>query len=420
MPTDYNSSYEQVLQQISVLYFDTAHDDTRLISGMAELSAIHGSRVYRDFFSLVTGKNLGSQQSVIIWQEMLQHRAVFIAPEYHHVGLRPAMLDYLYRVVGEIENPRLIDAAFIENIMKTSVSDGLTGLYNHSFFKAHLEKMIVQGRRRQDSAFSLILLDLDHFKQYNDTCGHLCGDEAIKTTAKIIRDSIREENIACRYGGEEFAILLPDTDLGMAYNIAERIRERIEKEPFPRQEWLASRNLTISGGIAQYPLHGVDVSAIIDYADVELYKAKAVRNRIASLGSEKRQSARFPVKSLVEYATIEGSLYRPAMSIDASDCGIGIGCETMLPVGTVISLRLTRPFWHENVQIEATIRQSKRTGELVYAGLEFNEPLHGLMTPAGTAGRNFNPRSSTGETPHKNQFIPASTQTLPSSKPQPA
>lgn len=365
--------------KISALYIESVHDDTQLIDGMNSLASEYGNQAYRDLFFMITGKNLGSVQSATAWHDILQHRAIFIAPEYQSVGLRPAMFDYLHRVTGEIETPRFIDSSFLENIMRTSVTDGLTGLFNQTHFKSRLEKMIDQGRRSQDSIFSLILLDLDHFKQYNDSCGHLCGDEAIRSTARIIRESVRECDIACRYGGEEFAVLLPSIDMTSAHQIADRIRIKIEKEMFPRQDRMPAGNLTISGGISQYPFHGVDATSIIDHADTELYKAKSVRNCIAPHCSEMRTSARHPLKSLVEYATIEGSLYRPAMSINVSDCGIAIGCESFFPEGTVISLRLTRPFWPDSVQIEATVRQSKHQGDLVFVGLEFKEPLPGLF-----------------------------------------
>lgn len=375
-----DNSYESALTgKISDLYIESVHDDTRLIDGINALASEYGDQTYRGLFSMITGKNLGSAQSANVWHQILQHRAVFIAPEYQSVGLRPAMFDYLHRVTGEIETPRFIDSSFLENIMRTSITDGLTGLFNQTHFKSRLEKMINQGRRSQDSIFSLILLDLDHFKQYNDSCGHICGDEAIRTTARIIRESARECDVACRYGGEEFALLLPNIDMASAYQIADRIRAGIEKEAFPRQERMPAGNLTISGGISQYPFHGVDVTSIIDHADTELYKAKSVRNRIAPNCSEMRKSTRHQLKSLVEYATIEGSLYRPAMSMNVSDCGIAIGCESFFPEGTVISLRLTRPFWPDSIQIEATVRQSKHQGDLVFVGLEFKEPLPGLF-----------------------------------------
>lgn len=374
----YDNSYESALtDKIAALYIESAHDDTILIVGINALASEYGNQTYRDLFLMITGKNLGSAQSATAWNDILQHRAVFIAPEYQSVGFRPAMFDYLHRVTGEIETPRFIDSSFLENIMRTSVTDGLTGLFNQTHFKSRLEKMIDQGRRSHDSIFSLIFLDLDHFKQYNDSCGHLCGDEAIRTTARIIRESVRECDIACRYGGEEFAVLLPSIDMASAHQIADRIRTKIEKEAFPRQELMPSGNLTISGGISQYPFHGVDSTSIIEHADTELYKAKSVRNCIAPNCSEMRTSARHPLKSLVEYATIEGSLYRPAMSINVSDCGIAIGCESFFPEGTVISLRLTRPFWPDSVQIEATVRQAKHQGDLYFIGLELKESLPG-------------------------------------------
>ncbi|HZV81606.1 MAG TPA: diguanylate cyclase, partial [Geobacteraceae bacterium] len=216
------------------------------------------------------------------------------------------------------------------------------------------------------------------FKQYNDRCGHLCGDEALRLCADVITGALRDGDMAVRYGGEEFALLLPDIDRHTAYMVAERIRKDIEKFNFPGQELLESGCLTVSGGIAVFPENGETTEEIIHAADMELYRAKEVRNTIYNISTDRRSSSRKPVRTLVEYASFDGALYRPALSIDISEKGMGIGCENLLFEGMTLSLRLTRPYWPINKHLSARVRQVRRQNELIYVGLEFDETLESL------------------------------------------
>ena len=186
---------------------------------------------------------------------------------------------------------------------------------------------------------------------------------------------MRDGDIAVRYGGEEFALLLPNVDRHTAFSVAERIRKGVEQHVFPKQELLDSGNLTISGGIAIFPDSGESTAAIIQAADKELYKAKERRNCIYSFSEDRRRNSRRPVRSLVEYASFNGSLYRPALSTDISEHGMGLGCENTLTEGMSLSLRLTKPYWPENIQLTARVRQVRRKGEMIYLGLEFDQPL---------------------------------------------
>jgi diguanylate cyclase (GGDEF)-like protein len=291
------------------------------------------------------------------------------------LGFRPALLDHLYRVTGELCDPRIIEAEYLRNITRSSVTDGLTGLYHQTYFKEHLRKVLDNHRRRADFVFAVVLLDLDHFKQYNDQCGHLRGDEALRRTAEIIRGCLREGDIAARYGGEEFVLLIPGIERRAAYRIAERIRQAIEKEPFPAPQNLGRYSLTISGGIAVYPDNGETVDDLIEAADRELYLAKTRRNVISPPFRDRRRGVRRPVRTLVQYASFDGMLYRPGLSCDVSEYGMSMKCDNNISEGMTLALRLTRPFWGENLDVTAAVRQVRVEGELVVVGLEFGEAL---------------------------------------------
>lgn len=160
-----------------------------------------------------------------------------------------------------------------------SVTDPLTGLYNRRFLERRMEEEISRCLR-QDLALTILLLDLDNFKHYNDLCGHLAGDKALKRTARILQHSAREMDIVTRFGGEEFCILLPGTSKKESLLVAERIRHAIEKEPFPREKSLPLGKLTASMGVATFPADGNTPRNLVNAADIALYRAKTEgRNR---------------------------------------------------------------------------------------------------------------------------------------------
>jgi diguanylate cyclase (GGDEF)-like protein len=165
-----------------------------------------------------------------------------------------------------------------------AVTDPLTGLYNRRFLERRLDEELNRSRR-QKLAFSVILIDLDHFKLFNDRGGHLAGDQALKRAADLLRASAREMDIVARYGGEEFCIVLPATSKKESILVAERIRRAIEREPFPHEAELPEGRLTASLGVAAFPEDGSDAAALLGAADLALYQAKGDgRNRIVLCG----------------------------------------------------------------------------------------------------------------------------------------
>ncbi|SDL22582.1 diguanylate cyclase with GAF sensor [Geoalkalibacter ferrihydriticus] len=160
-----------------------------------------------------------------------------------------------------------------------SITDPLTGLYNRRFLERRMEEEISRSLR-QSLSLTIIMLDLDNFKHYNDLCGHLAGDKALKRTARILRHSAREMDIVTRFGGEEFCILLPATSKKESLLVAERIRHAIEKESFFREQHLPTGKLTASMGLASFPVDGNTARTLINAADIALYRAKSAgRNR---------------------------------------------------------------------------------------------------------------------------------------------
>jgi diguanylate cyclase (GGDEF)-like protein len=148
-----------------------------------------------------------------------------------------------------------------------SLTDPLTGLYNRRHLMSTLEAELRRAARNNER-FSILILDVDHFKSYNDAFGHQAGDEALMKVAAVLRSSLREVDCAARYGGEEFVALLPDTGIDQATEVAERVRGLVRREPF------TGGVVTLSVGVAEYPTHGVNLETLIADADAALYLAK--------------------------------------------------------------------------------------------------------------------------------------------------
>lgn len=206
------------------------------------------------------------------------------------LGVRHPEEKKMLKMIADLGSSALSNAKLIETIQHWADQDGLTGLLNKRAFLKKVGEKIFECERERE-ALSLFILDVDHFKHYNDTNGHLAGDEVLRSVGRVLKQTVRGDDIVARYGGEEFIIAMPQTDLQGAMSAAQKIRAAIEVEPFANQERQPTGNLTISGGIAVLPMDGKSATDLIGRADQGLYEAKkAGRNRVVhaegmSLGS---------------------------------------------------------------------------------------------------------------------------------------
>jgi diguanylate cyclase (GGDEF)-like protein len=164
----------------------------------------------------------------------------------------------------------------IENasLFRQATTDRMTGLFSHHFFEKTLDEELERARRYK-STFSLVMFDIDHFKIFNDTYGHLQGDRIIRDIAKLLCKSIRQVDFPARYGGEEFAVILPAVDVKGALVVAERLRKKVESFAFPSSDGGASLHVTISVGVTEFDAESAYApSEIIREADRALYQSK--------------------------------------------------------------------------------------------------------------------------------------------------
>jgi diguanylate cyclase (GGDEF)-like protein/PAS domain S-box-containing protein len=177
------------------------------------------------------------------------------------------------------------NARLRENLRMQASRDALTGLVNRHFMEEAFEREISRCRRR-DRPVAVLMIDIDHFKSFNDRHGHEAGDQVLKLVAATLAKSVRFEDIVCRFGGEEFLVILPEADQAIAFDRAEQARSRVaELVPYFRDTPLGT--ITISVGLAMFPRHGALPDEVVRHADAALFEAKrSGRNRVVVAGSE--------------------------------------------------------------------------------------------------------------------------------------
>ena len=183
-----------------------------------------------------------------------------------------------YRISPILVNAALEHVALYKQTIELAITDGLTGLYVQRYYKERVRDEVFRALEHQ-FPLCVLMIDVDHFKSYNDRYGHLVGDRVLKVVAQILKETIRTVDLAARYGGEEFSVLLLKTPMEGAEKVAERIRQRVQE-----QEVLAAKqvtHVTVSIGVAELNPSLKNVEAFIDFADQALYQAKAAgRNRV--------------------------------------------------------------------------------------------------------------------------------------------
>lgn len=196
-------------------------------------------------------------------------------------GTTKSVLADAARIIGHDNRPRKVtfviditrEREYENHLKRMALTDPLTRLFNRRHFFKEMKRERERSQR-YESAFSVAMFDIDHFKKVNDTYGHDTGDEVLKQIARIMNETLRDPDTICRYGGEEFIVLMPDTKLSEARSAAERVRQSVESSDFPK-----GMKITISGGISQY--RQGTISDFINEVDKLMYTAKEKgRNRI--------------------------------------------------------------------------------------------------------------------------------------------
>lgn len=230
---------------------------------------------YSDLIYTITHQHFAPEIAEVLWNKVLAHKHAISERLDRNVRITVATLDFLSNIEGELVAPTVISEGHVSRIVNLSMRDGLTGLFNHSSCYELLD-LELGSHRRLGGGLSVLMLDIDDFKVVNDLDGHQEGDRILVEMARILREQTRETDICCRFGGEEFVVILPLTDdRNEAPGIAERIRARAEStNP-------GGRRVTVSVGLASIHHETLTSHELIERADRAMYTAKmAGKNRV--------------------------------------------------------------------------------------------------------------------------------------------
>jgi len=202
------------------------------------------------------------------------------------LSLQTALVHHFHSLKGKLGEPSLIPSRELARLRLSALTDPLTGLYNRRFLMEHFAREIARAER-SDGIVSVVMLDLKDFKAVNDRYGHPVGDNVLLRTARVVKQSLRAVDAGCRWGGDEFVAVLPNTNLLYAVEVAERIRKRVSALPLPYRSDL---RIGVHYGIATYPTDGKTVDFLLKVADLRLYQCREQAN---FPGAERRNYPRF-------------------------------------------------------------------------------------------------------------------------------
>ncbi len=242
-----------------------------------QLRKERGEVFYSDLIFVLTARRYPLASAHKMWNEIVAHCEVPTGTLGRNPGIVVAALDYLTNCQGhEALEFSLIETGKLDKMLERAVVDRLTELYDHHTLLTLLDKEVERAKRYAEAG-SLLLLDLDDFKRVNDDFGHQKGDEVLAQVASVIRQTIRSMDIAGRYGGEEFAVIVPESDGAAAIQSAERLCMTVE------DRFQHNVKLTVSVGVASFPNDAQTVAALVKAADKALYAAKARgKNRVVA------------------------------------------------------------------------------------------------------------------------------------------
>ena len=328
---------------------------------------------YSKLLELFINLNFGENEAKNHWQNIINNIDFMKNHLNREVGLRVAIVDYFINHTEMMKEPIVVEMRVFKENEKLALVDSLTGLFNKRFYDLTVRKEYKKALRF-NQIFSLVLLDLDDFKQVNDTKGHLFGDEVLANFGNLLSLSSREEDIICRYGGEEFIVILPETTGDGALMYAERVRKILKEDDFFKKH-----KITFSGGISTFPYNGKDLEELFKSVDNSLYAAKyAGKDCIIKSTGNKRRFKRFNKSQKIQYQCIGDSFndnkpqIKEVITQDISVGGLRFESKEELKLDSLILLKLGIPDNGELV-ISGKVMWVKRINKEMFSyGVKFN------------------------------------------------
>jgi len=353
----YSRENTQPLRE-SIIEFMKNHgqDEEKFLEELERIVQSEGDLIFPVLLNIFTQLDFNRDEAKGIWEGILKHRKEMSESFKRQVNLLTAICDYFLTIKKSFHYPKVVELKVFEEANHYSKCDSLTGLYNRGYLEEALSGEISRARR-YDTEFSILFMDLDDFKNINDSMGHLAGDFVLKKVANLITNEKREEDVAARYGGEELVIILPETNKVNTIIKAERIRKKIQDMPlvFDGKE----AQITISGGVATFPQDAQEAHELINCADQALYRAKSEgKNRICLFSTDKRQYVRVDFAGEVKVQPLGkwvGQSQVFGKSKDLSLSGILFESQTPMEIGAKIQMEIPIPTLDNPIILVGTV-----------------------------------------------------------------
>jgi len=348
-----------IRDQLLDIFEQFSDDDAGLLEALQGLIVQKGEGVYTLIFQILTNIDLRPSEAERHWQRIISNWHELSKAIGREVNLRTAVCDYFCSINRTLHNPKIIEIRLFEKATKSSTFDNLTGLLNRKNFDETLQREVSRAKRH-DSSLTLLFIDLDDFKNVNDTLGHLAGDEVLKKIAHLIMVEKRSEDIAARYGGEEIILLLPETSKADGWLIGERIRKKVEELHIPYED--QKIHITLSGGIASFPIDASDDLTLLKSADLAMYRAKSFgKNNISFFSMDKRRDIRVDYNIAVKIQEL-GMQVKPVLSATTKSLSIGgilLESQEPLEIGSKIQINITLDSANPLLIIGTVVRSDK-------------------------------------------------------------
>ena len=331
-----------MIEQMTELLREDKMNTEMLCSRLQVLAETNGS-IYAEILKLLTHLEFDDEEAKLYWEAIVEHQAEMSAKLGRDIGLRVSLLDYFTHINKQIENPKIIEISIFEQTVASAMTDALTGIYNRRYFEESLFREF-QRAKRYDLVMSIMMIDIDAFKEYNDAFGHPEGDVVLTQIGEFIRKCCRDSDIPCRYGGEEFVIIMPETSGPDGLYLARRISNMVKSYSSSISDMSVwKRQVTLSCGIASYPIDAKYPKEIVQKADVALYQAKHDGKDRSYLYYEERQ--RFIPINLNWMGHILELDKAPAHPNDFAQKMAGILVHQLkpLPIGSLVEVQFQLP-----------------------------------------------------------------------------
>jgi diguanylate cyclase (GGDEF)-like protein len=319
-----------------------------------QLEGEHGEEAYRVLFFVLANLDFSVGEAESHWQGLLETWDAVSQGVGQPVDIRVACLHYFLEIDRKLKNPTIVEMKILREVKESAILDGLTHVYNYRYFRDRIEHE-VKREERSALSVSLLMIDVDHFKVFNDCNGHLMGNVALQEMAALMKSVVRDTDVVTRYGGEEFAVILCGTIKGGALLVAEKIRKLVEETAFEGEKTQPGGILTVSIGVATSPIDATDSQNLIAKADAALYKSKSEgKNRVTPYSDDRREFVRFDSRLIGEVRLMEPE-GTPITTANVSQRGLLFTSETPCHVGGIVEILLTLPEEDENVVCTARV-----------------------------------------------------------------